>query len=269
MITPWTAQAFNQVPNSPNEIHGDALAREYGFDGALVPGVTVSAYLIHPAVQAWGLDWLANGAAHVRVSSPLYDGEQFEVRIEAYTETSYFAELVRPNGRVSATGEVSLPTHPHAPALRRGDPVMAADYAVPAASFETFDRLQREGCMALRFRWGGAQEMSSYLRDEAGMPPLLQSGDGGYANMSFILGCSNWALDRNATMNPWVHLETRSQNYRPIAAGTAVIAEMTISDFYEKKGHEFVDVEVALFDEADDACLNTIQLRAIFKLRGA
>ena len=41
-----------------------------------------------------------------------------------------------------------------------------------------------------------------------------------------------------------------------------------MADFYEKKGHEFVDAEIALFNEADDSCLNTIQLRAIYKLRG-
>ena len=268
MISQWTAQAFNQVPDSANEIHGDRLAKEYGFSGGLVPGVTVSAYLTHPAVQEWGLEWLTRGAAHVCVGSPLYDQDIFEVCIREHAESRYVAELIRPGEIVSATAEVSLPGAPDPPLRRRGDPMAAPGYVGPAASIENMATMQRLGCKSVRYHWGEEHAMQSYLRDESRMPELLQRGGGGYANMSFILGCSNWILASNTYMNPWIHLETRSQNFRPIAAGTSIIGEMTISDFYEKKGHEFVDVEVGLFDEQNDQCLSAIELRAIYKLRG-
>ena len=38
---------------------------------------------------------------------------------------------------------------------------------------------------------------------------------------------------------------------------------------YEKKGHEFIDVIVNLFDENDESCVMTINLIAIYKLRGS
>ncbi len=57
----WEGQAFNQATKSENKIHEDSVARKYGFRGGLVPGVTVYAYLVHPAVEAWGLDWLTRG----------------------------------------------------------------------------------------------------------------------------------------------------------------------------------------------------------------
>jgi len=60
---PWQAEAYNQVPESENRIHSDEVARRFGFRGGLVPGVTVTAYLCHPAVDAWGMDWLARGRA--------------------------------------------------------------------------------------------------------------------------------------------------------------------------------------------------------------
>ena len=50
-------------------------------------------------------------------------------------------------------------------------------------------------------------------------------------------------------MNPWVHLETKSQNYKAVSIETTLIAEMSVIDFYEKKGHEFIEVEVNLFEE--------------------
>jgi hypothetical protein len=269
VISPWSAQAFNQLPNAKNQIHGDSLAKQYGFTGGLVPGVTISAYLIHPAVKAWGLDWLTRGAAHVRVSSPLYDQENFDVCITESSSSSYLAQLERAGGVVSATADVSLPEAIKTPPARRGDPIAEPGYVGSAASVERWAMLKRDGCHAFRYLWPGEHAMRTYLRDESQMPELLQPEAGGYANMSFILVCSNFVLESNASMNPWVHLETDSQNYRPIPFGTNVMAEMKVDACFEKKGHEFVDVDVELFDEQDDACQTTIKLRAIYKLRGA
>lgn len=268
MIKHWTGIAFNQDPESPNEIHGDALAQQYGFEGGLVPGVTISAYLTHPAVEAWGMDFLARGFAHVRVVSPLYDGEDFAVDIGEQTASGYTASLVRPGGTVSAHAQVSLTADPPAPPRRRGDAIAARDYAAPPASRDQFERLRDQGCLAYRFRWHSDHLMGTYLRERHDMPDLLR-GDQAYANMSFILGTSNWTADGNAHMNPWVHLETTSQNHAPIPAGTVIVAEMAITDLFAKRGHEFFDARVVLFDEEDDRCLTTIDLRAIYKLRGA
>ncbi len=268
MINGWAAEAFNQSPDSANEIHGDKIAKQFGFTGGLVPGVTISAYLIQPAVEAWGLDWLSRGYAHVRVGSPLYDEEQFEVRITEQNRADYKAELLRPDGTLSASAEVSLPDVAATPPTRRGDPIADKDFVGAAASFDRWTKLKEEGCQALRYYWGEEHRMQTYLRDDNGMSGLLQSGDGGYANMGYLLGISNWILASNAHMNPWLHLETSSQNYKPVPAGTSIIAEMTTEDFYERKGHEFVDANVALFDEEDDSCLATISIRAIYKLRG-
>ena len=45
--------------------------------------------------------------------------------------------------------------------------------------------------------------------------------------------------------------------------------ELLDLEVYEKKGHEFIDVFVNLFDESDEACVMTINLIAIYKLRGS
>ena len=34
----WSARALNTAPDSENQIHGDDMAREFGFRGGLVPG---------------------------------------------------------------------------------------------------------------------------------------------------------------------------------------------------------------------------------------
>ena len=70
-------------------------------------------------------------------------------------------------------------------------------------------------------------------------------------------------------MNPWVHLQTVSQNYRAVRLNSSLIAQMEINKIYEKKGHEFIDVFVNLFDQEDKTCVMTINLTAIYKLRGS
>lgn len=268
MITGWNAIAFNQAPDSANQIHGDDVAKQYGFRGGLVPGVTISAYLIQPGIVAWGKKFLDHGFAHVRVGSPLYDEEPFTVSILQQTDTDYRAEITQPDGTVSATAEVLLPDSvPEAP-TRRGDPIVDRDYRGPKASVEVFEDLKQNGCKALRYRWGSKHNMQTYVKDMSLVPDLLRLDGEGYANMAFLLGISNWVLSSNAHMNPWVHLETKSQSYAAVPPDTSIVAEMTVMDFYEKKGHEFVDVDVNLFDEKDDRCLMTISLRAIYRLRG-
>ena len=95
----------------------------------------------------------------------------------------------------------------------------------------------------------------------------MQPSKSGHANLCFLLGCANWILAGNAFMNPWVHLETKSQNYKAVSLETALIAEMSVIDFYEKKGHEFIEVEVNLFEEKSKQCCMSINQLAIFKLR--
>ena len=91
MIKPigWEANAFNQVPDSSNRIHSDEIAQSLGFTGALVPGVTVSAYLMHPGVIAWGADFLNRSRAEVTVHKPLYDGYNFKVMVSEANADSY------------------------------------------------------------------------------------------------------------------------------------------------------------------------------------
>jgi hypothetical protein len=128
------------------------------------------------------------------------------------------------------------------------------------------EALRESGCKAFTYRWNADHEMSTYLRERSGMAAPYSMEE--YANPSFVLGISNWVLAANAYMNPCVHMETKSQNYAPIPQGTKVVGEMEIKDLFDKKGHEFVDVLVNIFDVESSRCYSSIELRAIYKLRG-
>jgi hypothetical protein len=263
----WSAEAFNQAPESENRIHSDEVAQEYGFRGALVPGVTVSAYLIHPAVVAWGDDWLERGRARVVVHSPVYDRETFRVDVSNASASAYGSELIDQTGARCATAQVELPDAgalPAPPKLRH-DPILDRDFDRPKASREVMEQRRSEGLSAMRARWNEAAEITRYLRNPNRMPDCFSKL--GLANPAFVLGLTNWALAGNVRMSPWLHLQTDSQNYRSIAADTELLVESTIADLFEKKGHEFIDVDMNIFDRADEAAVASVRLRAIYKLR--
>jgi hypothetical protein len=50
----YEVKAFNTAASSENKIHDNTVARQFGFRGALVPGVEVYAYMTHMPVARWG-----------------------------------------------------------------------------------------------------------------------------------------------------------------------------------------------------------------------
>lgn len=261
----WQAEAFNQAPESENRIHSDEVARAYGFRGALVPGVTVSSYLIHPAVVAWGDEWPARGHAHCVVHSPVYDRERFRVDVTRASASAYEAVLSDDRGARCATAHVALPEKPPPLPIHRGDPLLDPSSERPVASREVMEELREQGLSAMRARWDDSAELTSYLRDPSEMPEPF-AGDG-FANPAFVLGLTNWVLGGNVRMNPWLHLQTESQNFRPIPSGQELVVEAAIADLFEKKGHEFVDVDVGIFFADTREAATQVRLRAIYKLR--
>lgn len=274
-IRSWRGRAFNQVPDSDNRIHSDELARQYGFTGALVPGVTVSSYLVQPAVLAWGLHWLERGAVHATIKSPLYDEQAFLVEVEPQVDLDRYHAQLFSDSRLCASAEVWLPDALEVEPEYQSHEIMTDAYQAPEARREAMQKLRDQGCPAKTFLWSADHEMASYLRRQADMPALLRTGsvaadrqnDSGYANMAFLLGCANRHFAAVARMSPWIHLEVRAQNFQAVPLSTPLISEMTITDLFHKKGHEFADCVFNIFMTDSKRCVCSIQQRAIYRMR--
>jgi len=75
---PWSVVAANLAQHATNPIHTDAGATAAGFPGALVAGVTTYAYLCHPVLATWGMEWLAHGHAEVHLQAPVFAGARLD-----------------------------------------------------------------------------------------------------------------------------------------------------------------------------------------------
>jgi len=264
--TSWSGIAYNAATESENRIHADDVAQRFGFRGGLVPGVTVFAYLVQPAIEAWGLDWLCGGAASVACKKPLYDGARFDVSVANEGEGAYEGRVIDDAGVQCADGRVWLPRELPAAPRRLGDaPVCALDARTPV-SRAALEALRAKGMGALHLSWRGDGEMGHTSRDLADMPALVRPDRAGFANPAFVLGLANWVLARNVRLDAWIHAQSTLQNFSALRLGDEVTVEARISDLFERGGHEFVDLAVAAFS-ADRAVMSATH-RAIYKLRG-
>src|SRR5690242_19518907 len=109
-LGPYRVEAFNASKESENKIHDDAVARQFGFSGGLVPGVDVYAYMTHLSVRRWGRAWLERGTAECRLLTPVYDGD---TAIVTAAESPAGLELrIESHGETCVTGRAALPSEP-------------------------------------------------------------------------------------------------------------------------------------------------------------
>jgi len=268
MLSNWQAVAYNQATDSDNRIHSDDVAKQYGFRGGLVPGVTVYAYLVHPAIASWGMNWLESGTASVVLRKPLYDGAKFEVRVTPDGSDAYRGEVVDADGILCADGTVVASVSAGPLPTLRGDPGVAPIDEIPRASRAVLEALRESGLGSVRVEWPGRTEYDRYTRSLSDMPDLVRPDRGGYANPGFTLGLANWALSRNVKLGPWIHVQSDVRNLGAIPAGSQLITEARITDLFERGGHEFVDLEVAAFLAPNEPVL-AVNHRAIYQLRPA
>lgn len=262
----WQGIAYNQATESENRIHSDEVARQYGFRGGLVPGVTVYAYLVHPAIEAWGSDWLGSGSASVVLRKPLYDGAKFDVRVTPDGPDAFRAEVIDADGVLCADGRVGVSASSEQAPTLRGDFEVRSSDKVEHASRPVLEALRENGMGAVRFEWPGKTDYDRYTKLLDDMPDLVRPDRGGYANPGFSLGLANGVLARNVKLGPWIHVQSDVRNLAPIPAGSQLVVEARVTDLFQRSGHEFVDLEVAVFVEPDSPVL-TVSHRAIYQMR--
>src|SRR5437773_1576312 len=112
VLPEFHVSASAPVEPHENKIHEDDLARQYGFKGGLVPGVTVYAWMTHPVVEALGVEWLERGEFQARFAKPIYYEEPATIRarVASLTGDAVTIEVAAHNslGEVCGTATMTL-----------------------------------------------------------------------------------------------------------------------------------------------------------------
>jgi len=105
--------ALNTLSESRGSIHDDEKAREMGYRGGLVPGVTVLAYMTRLMGEAYGRDWAIGGSFEGVIRRPVYEGDVMtvtgELRATGEDGEQVHLEVHDPEGNVCAIGEARTP----------------------------------------------------------------------------------------------------------------------------------------------------------------
>ena len=103
--------AWMDNPNDPtisNKIHAADGAKEYGFQAALVGGVTVYGWCVPTILQAAGEGWLDNGWAEVHFRRPTYPGDEMTIRATPLDDGSWGFVAEKQGGEVCIRGQFGL-----------------------------------------------------------------------------------------------------------------------------------------------------------------
>jgi acyl dehydratase len=245
-MTPFLrVRAVNTAPDSENQIHSADVAAEYGFRGGLVPGVTIYGYLAAAVIEHFGSEWLNCGAMDVRFFEPFYEGEEVAVSISDLPERRIKIEA---GSKVSATAWLDnvIDEAPH-----------PADY--PSASRSEASRETMQPGKLL-----GTLEKTLDLSQPGVSAPLdAFIGPERFAHPAIILGLANELLMHNYTLGPWIHASSEVRNRKPVRDGEHLEVRGKIADAFERKGHEFVILDVAILSAG--ALVSRIRHTAIWK----
>lgn len=248
--------AFNTATESSNKIHDDRTAKEFGFRGGLVPGVEVHGYLSWGAVRTWGERWLAGGVISSRYNAPTYDGALVTVTFDELTGEA----TASTDGSVDAVATCSVPgLQPVAPAAI-DFPQLPLPVERPKASEHSLSVGHHLGSIDVVFP---DQKAATYLADVREELPIYT--ELGVAHPGWVLGLANEMLKQNVVLGPWIHVGSTVHNFAMIHRGQLVSARGSVSARYEKRGHRFVELDVAVF--ADENAAARIHHVAIYQPR--
>lgn len=258
--------AHNTATQSLNKIHDDDVARDLGFEGGLVPGVDVLAYLTHLPAEHWGRPWLEGGAITGRFVSPVYDGEPVEViaePVDGATDHALDLTLFGPAGVGCAVGVALREAPDPAPPVDSIPEAPLPDALEPAspAVFAAFP----DGVLGTLEYGFHAEAADAYLGEVRETLPLYR--DQGLAHPGWLLRMANWALTHNVRLGPWIHVGSELQLHGAIEDGQRVSVRSRIADVTDRKGHGFVELDVLYVVDGERvaaSCRHT----AIYEPRG-
>ena len=262
--------ANNYAPDADNKIHSDDVAAQFGFDGALVPGVAVFAYLTQPIVDSLGSAWLQRGRIAARFLKPVYHDETVSVEtvVENRSPPQFAVELKNPKGILCAVAQVGLPDESPAPPdpanypLRplpapadrfpnRIDAIPSGQTILGSIEFDPADH-QTVG-IAASFVDAVCDPLTIYRQQDPPCHPAM------------LVAQANQLLIENVILGPWIHTASDVQFFSTASQNQTLSLRGEVADTFTKRGHQFVELDLALFD-ASDQPLAHIRHTAIIRL---
>lgn len=231
-MTTYEVVARNFSDSHENRMHSDDVARKYGFEGALVPGVAVFGHLTHPLVERFGESWLSQSVNETRFLKPAYHGDRLVISLEEHAD-GLLVQGHNEAGTLLAELKSQLPES--LPSLedqgRFDAPRRAADRV--EISWETIT--EGEPFPEWHFQVI-TDENARYAEQIADELPIYRH----IAHPHWLLSIANQALTREYQMPAWIHVGSEIRFRALVRVGDTLAVNAVPVEKWERKGHQFV-----------------------------
>lgn len=244
-------QAYLSNDDSPdisNPIHSTEVAKQYGFGGALVGGVTVWGWATPTIIEAVGDAWLDHGWAEFKFRQPTYPGDQMRIIAEREDGGSWSVLMKNQDDVDCVIGRVGLgdgewvdefvtPERMTAEPAPDPKPVLVLDHA-PVGEDWVPQLVDATEEFARTFA----------AEDQRASDPRFL-GDKPKLHPAWIAGWAERLIRHNFAIPSSMHTQSRVQHLAPINGGTKVTGGAHLLEVYERRGHHFCNFDVLLQDE--------------------
>jgi hypothetical protein len=191
--------------------------------------------MTHLPLERWGRDWLERGTAECRFMKPVYDGDR--VAVTATERDGVLDISLECRGVVCATGTAALPDPAPSPTLTEFRDVPQRVSRPPAD----------ERSLAVG-TWLGIEPLvvtpelvTQYVSDVRETSSLYVAE--GLLHPVLVPHIGNFALNRNVTLGPWMHVGSKIQHFAAARVSDSLGVRARVTGNYEHKGHLFVDLD--------------------------
>ena len=250
--------AFNRAANHPNLVHNDDYARKLGFQGGLVPGVDVYAYLTRPAIEHFGRQWLERGEGEVRFVRPVYEGDELE--IDATREGSgelTIAARCAGDVRALLTARCDL-THE----FDRMDIIPESPLFEPKlkAARKSFYVGMVLGSLAVTLTESDCVSQLAEVSEELDFYRLERIVHPGH-----LLRSADEILSANVDLPPWLHIASDVRHYGLVHWGESLTVGARVMATFVRKRNQFIQLDVLISGVDGRPRVRVLPYTAIYK----
>lgn len=242
--------AWMENPNDPtlqNKIHAADGAKQYGFQAALVGGVTVYGWMVPTILEAAGESWLDHGWTELHFRRPTYPGDQMTVTATPIAE-GWELSADKQTGETCIRGSAGLGDAPWLGMLERSSH-LEADPPLEQKEWLTLENApigQDIRTMPLLISKEEAREIAKkQLRDTNplfnGDSPLIHP----YSLARNMISLVAYSYDYG---RPSIHASSHIQHLARVHAGEQLALTGRFINAYERNGHHYAVVDGVYLD---------------------
>ncbi len=248
-----------------NIIHSTEGAAQFGFQGALVGGVTVYSWAAPALIEGLGEHWLDRGWIDFRLRRPVYPGDQITTRVTP-TESGVEFTMAKESGEVCIAGVAGM-----------GEADFYQDLAVaqnrvvvPAADPPTMLTPEilpvGEDLPAMAVPMS-SEEAADYADQFARDPHPRWRGAEARIHPGWIAGRCTRLIRHTYDYRAGIHAGSQIQMLGAVQAGQTLVVSGHMTDGYRRKLHEYCLLDVTISSETGED-LARLRHRTIYQVGG-